>query len=229
MSEQLLKKTESEAEKPHPLVRLSGIAAPYATVMTLAFIGTLYLTAHTRMTLAFRDFGLLPHIVNIPIQAMVATGFSLIIPATFVIIVGVVGIAIIVSLILKLFNVIFRRKDSVPRIRISKGLLGLTGAFYLVCYGSVAGVTSYFITYKTTEIYDCRSCKNFTTDKSSYVGRILGQDGEKTVLATPQGAVILNTGDIRLVTSYKPPKQVKIALTPAFRASRGKYEVMPKQ
>jgi hypothetical protein len=193
---------ESKPESIGRLAALSQLAAPYSTVITLSFIGTLYSAWYTRQSMQFAEYGLSSSMLNYSVQYSLVGGLLTVLPYTILFL-----LSLYVSV--RAYEIPILRAALYPKeaknIKLFQSITIITA---MLSFGIIAGVFSFsFDILLNWSLFN--ETKIYQTEKAAHIGKILGQDTDKTVIITSEGAVILKTEDILLVKPFLPKNALK--------------------
>jgi hypothetical protein len=229
-------KIQAEPAQPprQRLVEVIRLAAPYTTVLTLTFIGTCYFSAYLYRNLVFRAYGLSPNLIPFPIQDTISLGYETLLPLTLLL------ITIYVTYhTLRMFRPVRWLLDPAvdendidydPNAEKTANALRRALYFFMpvfVAFGTSSVMYEHFTQKGSLALFDCVACSDYVTSSKTYTGRILGQDANKTIVATYEGAVIMKSDDIIVTRRHVIPIALKPIINAPARPSWNRFGRLP--
>ena len=229
-------KVQSETAQPsrQRLVEVIRLAAPYTTVLTLTFIGTCYFSAYLYRNLVFREYGLAPNLIPLPIQDTISLGYETLFPLILLLIIIYVAYHTLRMFrpVRWLFDPAIDENDIERDPDAEKSANATRRALYFLMPVFAAWWTSsvmyeHFTQKGSLLLFDCVACSDYVTSSKTYTGRILGQDANKTIVATYEGAVILKSDDIIVTRRHVIPIALKPIINAPARPSWTRFGRLP--
>lgn len=216
MSEPAKLQTEPAQPPGQRLVEVIRLAAPYTTVLTLTFIGTCYFSAYLYRNLVFRAYGLSSNLIPFPIQDTISLGYETLLPLILLLITTYATYHT-----LRMFRPVRWFLDPAvdendidydPNVEKSVNALRKSLYFFMPVFAAFwtsSVMYDHFTQKGSLALFDCVACSDYVTASKTYTGRILGQDANKTIVETYEGAMILKSDDIIVTRRHVIPIALK--------------------
>jgi hypothetical protein len=190
-----------------------GTFGPLVTPGLLALTGFLYLGGWSREATLLNNFGLNSSLFEGSVQRTLALGF---VPLLFATLVGILitvltmVITILIEILLAKFEIHFGPPGLKEKWKASYSntlTVGVTTVALILSIGSGSGWFIGNIEHRiiTRDVKgDCSHCIRVQVGSRELVGRIVGQDGDRTALLTRDGLYLFETSKIARVSPLAP-------------------------